>query len=141
MDTSQESEHAPLARDPSQASRVGIGIALIALGALFFMDRLGWDLGWRWHPTFARMWPVLLIVAGLVQLTSSGRDSAVVNRTGQAVRTRRGRSFPGFWWLAVGVIMLLDQNHWLTLDRSWPLFIVVGGLSMLLTHRGQTREG
>jgi len=141
MDTDREAENAPLVRDHRQSSRVGIGIALIALGALFFMDRLGWDLGWRWHPSFARMWPVLLIVAGLAQLASSVGDTVVTDKPGHEVRTRRGRSFPGFWWLAVGVIMLLDQNRWLTLDRSWPLFIIAGGLAMLLTRRGQTCGG
>ncbi len=65
----------------------------------------------------------------------------VIDKTGQTARTRRGRSFAGFWWLAVGVIMLLDQNNWLSIDRSWPLFIIAGGLSMLLTQRSRTREG
>lgn len=139
MDTGRETENTPLVKDHRQFSRVAVGIALIVLGALFFMDRLGWDLGWQWHPTFARMWPVLLIVAGLVQLASSGGDTVVIDKAGQAARTRRGRSFPGFWWVSVGVIMLLDQNRWLTLDRSWPLFIIAGGLSLLLTRRGHTR--
>jgi hypothetical protein len=141
METGREAENAPLGRDHRQSSRMAIGGALIVLGALFFMDRLGWDLGWRWHPTFARMWPVLLIVAGLVQLVSVERDTVVIDKAGQSARTRRGRPFAGFWWLAVGVIMLLDQNRWLTLDRSWPLFIIAGGLSMLLTRRGQACGG
>ncbi len=141
MDTGREAENAPLVGDHRQSSRMGIGIALIVLGALFFMDRLGWDLGWRWHPSFARMWPVLLIVAGLAQLASSVGETVVTDKLGHEVRTRRGRSFPGFWWLAVGVIMLLDQNRWLTLDRSWPLFIIAGGLSLLLTRRGQMCGG
>src|SRR6202050_4385786 len=155
MDTGREAENAPLVGDHRQSSRVGIGIALIVLGALFFMDRLGGEPGRGGEPLFprggARGWgctrrsrgcvPVLLIVAGLAQLASSVGDTVVTDKLGHEVRTRRGRSFPGFWWLAVGVIMLLDQNRWLTLDRSWPLFIIAGGLSMLLTRRGQTRGG
>jgi hypothetical protein len=31
--------------------------------------------------------------------------------------------------------MLLDQNRWLPISQSWPLFIIVGGLSMLLERR------
>jgi len=127
--------------DRRSPSRAWAGVVLILVGALFFIDRLGWDMGWAWRPTFARMWPVLLIVAGLSQLFSSGSDTLVRDRLGQQVRTYRGRSFAGFWWLAVGVIMLLDQNGWLTLDRSWPLFIVAGGLSLLLRQRGEIRRG
>lgn len=122
-------------------SRVWAGVVLILVGALFFVDRLGWDLGWAWRPTFGRMWPVLLIVAGLAQLASAGRDTVVTDKLGQEVRTYRGRSFPGLWWLFIGVIMLLDQNGWLRLDQSWPLFIVAGGLSMLLNQRRHIRRG
>jgi drug/metabolite transporter (DMT)-like permease len=138
------------APDPAQASvvvqrnhdsRVWAGVVLILVGALFFIDRLGWDMGWAWRPTFGRMWPVLLIVAGLAQLASLGRDTIVTDKLGHEVRTYRGRSFPGLWWLFIGVIMLLDQNRWLTLDQSWPLFVVAGGLSMLLRPRGRTRGG
>jgi hypothetical protein len=127
--------------DRRASSGVWTGIVLITVGALFFIDRLGWDWPWGWHPTFARMWPVLLIVAGLAQLASSGRDTVVTDSVGQEVRTYRGRSFPGLWWVFVGVIMLLNQNDWLTLDRSWPLFIVAGGLSILLRPRAQIRGG
>ena len=141
MDKGPEPGTKPVVVDHRAPSRTGIGIVLLVIGALFFMDRLGWDLGWRWHPTFARMWPVLLIVLALSQLLSSDRDRVVTDRLGQVVRTRRGRSFAGFWWLAVGVIMLLDQNGWLTLQQSWPLFIIACGVSILLGQRRSTREG
>jgi drug/metabolite transporter (DMT)-like permease len=139
------------APDPAQASvvvvhrrhdsRGWVGVVLVLVGALFFVDRLGWDMGWTWRPTFGRMWPVLLIVAGLAQLASAGRDRIVTDKLGQDVRKDRGRSFPGLWWLFIGVIMLLDQNRWLRLDQSWPLFIVAGGLSILLSQRRHIPRG
>jgi hypothetical protein len=141
MTNGLEPDKASLVVDHRAHSRVWAGVVLILVGALFFVDRLGWDMGWAWRPTFARMWPVLLIIAGLSQLFSSGSDRLVTDRLGQEVRIHRGRSFAGFWWLVVGVIMLLDQNRWVTLDQSWPLFVVAGGLSMLLRPRGRTRGG
>jgi hypothetical protein len=141
MNNDLDPAKAQLVVNHRSSSAALMGIVLIVLGALFFMDRLGWDLGWRWHPTFARMWPILLIVAGLVQLTSAGRDTVVTATAGQERRSRRGRSFPGLWWLFIGMIMLLDQNRWFTLDRSWPLFIVAGGLIILLRPRGQICRG
>ena len=141
MNDIPEPGNVPVVVDHRSPSRAWVGVLLILVGALFFIDRLGWDLGWAWRPTFARMWPVLFIVAGLSQLFSAGPDRIVKHRIGQEVRIYRGRSFAGFWWLVVGVIMLLDQNRWLTLDQSWPLFVVAGGLSMLLRPRGQIHRG
>jgi hypothetical protein len=141
MNNAPEPGKASVVVDYRVRSRVWAGTVLILVGAMFFIDRLGWDMGWAWRPTVARMWPVLLIVAGLSQLFSSGPDTLVTDRLGQEVRVYRGRAFAGFWWLVVGVIMLLDQNRWLTLDQSWPLFVVAGGVAILLRQRGHIRRG
>jgi hypothetical protein len=141
LDNDLDPAKTQVALDHRAPSYVLTGIVLIILGALFFIDRLGWDMGWGWHPTLARMWPILLIAAGLSQLLSPGRAVLVTDRLGRKGRTYRSRSSAGFWALVVGVIMLLDQNGWLTLDRSWPLFVVAGGLSMLLRPRDQIRGG
>lgn len=120
-------------RHRSRAGQVTTGVILIVLGALFFADRLGWQFGWQWHPTFSHMWPVLLIVMGLSRIMS-GDDTPRYSRSGR--RRGGGRFWGGGWILIVGVIMLLDQNRWLPLSQSWPLFIIAGGLSMLL-ERGR----
>jgi hypothetical protein len=141
MDNDLDPAKTQVVVDHRAPARAWAGVVLIVIGALFFIDRLGWDMGWAWRPTVGRLWPVLLIVAGLSQLFSAGPDTLVKDKLGQEVRVYRGRSFAGFWWLAVGVIMLLDQNRWLTLNRSWPLFIVASGLAILLTQRCQIRGG
>jgi len=141
MDSDLDPTKTPVVVDHRASSPVVTGIVLIVFGALFFMDRLGWDMGWGWHPTLARMWPILLIALGLSQLLSSGRAVIEMDGLGRRGRRIRSGSNAGFWLLVVGVIMLLDQNRWLTLDRSWPLFVVAGGLSMLLRSRGQIRGG
>jgi hypothetical protein len=120
-------------------SRIGMGIVLIVVGGLFFLDRLGYDWGWGWHPTIARMWPVLLIVMGLLRLFSPGspaKTTTVSRPDGTETRVERGsRSAGGEWLLVVGVLMLLHENRWLMLEQSWPLFIVAAGL-LLLMGRG-----
>jgi hypothetical protein len=125
-------------------SRIGVGLMLIVVGGLFFLDRLGYDWGWGWHPTFARMWPVLLIILGLLRLfspASPARTITVTKADGTETRIERGRrSSGGEWLLVVGVLMLLHENRWLTLEQSWPLFIVAGGLSLLMGRGGYRRK-
>lgn len=120
--------------DDRSGSRIAIGIMLLAVGALFFLDRLGFEWGWHWHPTFERLWPVLLIVAGLTRFMGGGstRTVTITNADGSTVVHQRDRSAGGIWMVIVGVMFLLHQNDWLTFDRSWPLFIMAGGAAMLL---------
>jgi hypothetical protein len=123
-------------------SRIGTGVILIVVGGLFFLDRLGYDWGWDWHPTIARMWPVILIVMGLLRLfsgASPARTITVTRADGTETRVERGsRSSGGEWLLVVGVLMLLHENRWLMLEQSWPLFIVAAGI-LLLMGRGSRR--
>lgn len=122
-------------------SRYAVGIMLLALGALFFLDRLGFEWGWHWHPTFDRMWPVLLIVAGLTRFMHGSRSKTVTitSLNGTRVVHQYDRMGGGFWMIMIGVICLLNQNDWLSFDQSWPLFIMAGGVAILL-GRGSSRR-
>lgn len=135
MDNGVVPDPATVVADGRTVSRIGTGIVLIVVGGLFFLDRLGYDWGWGWHPTFARMWPVLLIIVGLLKLFSPRATTRTVTVTGpdgtQTRVERARRSGGGEALLIVGVLLLLHQNRWLLLDKSWPLFIVFGGLSLL----------
>lgn len=113
-----------------RSSQMTTGILLIVLGLLFFADRQGWS--WGWSLSFARLWPVLLIVLGISKVIVPIEDTITDALTGQpGVKVRRYRLGSGFWLVAVGVLMLLHVNHVLRLDQSWPLFIVFGGLSIM----------
>ena len=93
----------------SRGQQVTIGLVMIALGLLFFADRIYWlPLG-----AFDEYWPVILIAFGLGHFFS---------------RERRG-GVP--WLLVVGVIMLLHTTDVLRLSDSWPLFIVASGLGFI----------
>jgi hypothetical protein len=122
----------------NRSSQVTTGLLLIALGLLFFADRQGW--AWGWHLSFARLWPVLLIVLGVSKVIVPV-ERKITDSSGQAgVTVRRYRLGSGFWLVAVGVLMLLHVNHVLRLDQSWPLFIVAGGLSMMFGDNRKTRR-
>lgn len=115
--------------------RLQAGWILIAVGALFLLDRLGWDWRWSWHPTIRRLWPVILIVIGLARLQAS---VAGPGTSGWRLR----RQFVGGGWIVVmGIMLLLDQNGWFYLSQSWPFFIIAAGLSLLLTRHRTDREG
>ncbi len=93
------------------------GVLLIALGAIFLADRLGAGPAWHFH----RLWPVILIVLGAAKM---------------AVRRVDGRRGDGFWLVVAGSLFLLHTYDVLSLDRSWPLFIVAAGVSILMGARG-----
>jgi len=90
----------------SRTSQIVLGVVLIAVGLMFLADRM------MFAHAFSRYWPVLLIIWGL----------------GHAAE-RRGRG--GLWLTGIGVIMLLHTTRVLELDESWPLFIVIAGLSAI----------
>ncbi len=58
-------------RHPFDSTAFVLGLALTALG-LFFLtgDRTAADIGWRW------MWPLPIIVLGLLFVISAGRRMA-----------------------------------------------------------------
>jgi hypothetical protein len=102
-------------------SDLGTGLFLIALGLIF--------LAMRQHLLspidLSRMWPFVLIVLGFGRLMARAED---------------GRHWGGLTTILIGVIFLLHTYRIFTLDQSWPLFIVVGGLSIVvgsIRRRGQ----
>src|SRR6185312_14886545 len=70
---------------------------------------------------------------------SRTRTVTITKSDGTRVVHQRDRSAGGVWMLIIGVMFLLHQNGWLTLDQSWPLFIMAGGAAILL-GRGSSRR-
>jgi hypothetical protein len=99
-----------------QTSQITTGVLLIVLGLIFLAQRL--DV---FPPLdFRRLWPVALLVAGLVRFLEP--------REG-------GRQSGGAWMVFAGVLFLLHTYDIFRLDDSWPLFIVAGGVSILFGRR------
>ncbi|HXT69224.1 MAG TPA: DUF5668 domain-containing protein [Vicinamibacterales bacterium] len=100
--------------DSKQASQVTTGLVVVAIGLMMLAGQF--DSTWAWD--FGRMWPIVFVVLGVGRLmTRDGRGS-------------------GLWFLALGAIFFMHTYGVLRLSRSWPLFIVLGGISMMFPKAG-----
>jgi LiaF transmembrane domain len=111
-----------------RSSDVTTGLIMITIGLIFLGERLAvvppLDV--------ARLWPLLLVVIGVVRMAAPRHavPDPVTGRVSLACRLRAG-----FWLIFVGVFFLLDNYHVLAIDQLWPLFIVAGGVWMLIGRR------
>jgi drug/metabolite transporter (DMT)-like permease len=115
-------------------SGVGTGILLITIGLLFMADRQG-------YMRFHNLWPVIIIVMGVVTVAfprESPEIGVIAGRRGRR-QYRGSRIGGGMWMILVGVLLLLNQNHWMAFRDSWPLFIVAGGLALIFGGMGRRR--
>lgn len=91
------------------------GLVLIAVGVAFLLDRMDvLDIATLWH-----YWPLLLVVAGINQTV--GYPSA--------------REFTsGLWTVFIGLWLFaaFEGLLGLTFRNSWPLFILMWGLQLVL---------
>ncbi len=101
-------------------SKLAMGLFLVAFGMVFLFDRLFWI---NVHEVF-RLWPIWLIGFGAIRIAFPAR----------------GRSrLSGFWPILIGTIFLFDTLDVMSIHDSWPLFIVGGGLLMVLRATGVGR--
>ncbi|HBZ06496.1 MAG TPA: hypothetical protein DEP03_08995 [Massilia sp.] len=91
------------------------GLVLILVGLVFLLDRMNvLDASELWH-----YWPLLLVVAGINQ--TIGYPSAKEFTNGLWM------VFVGLWLFAV-----FEGFLGLTFRNSWPLFILMWGLQLVL---------
>ena len=92
------------------------GLVLIALGVIFLLDRMNMvEAESLWH-----YWPLVMVVAGINQ--TIGYPSARQFRNGLWT------IFTGLWLFAV-----FENLFGLTFRNSWPLFLLMWGVLMVLT--------
>ena len=119
-------------RPPTVSSgRLVFGLALVALGLLFLLERfdlVSISLPWAW-------WPLILVALGV----------------GKMLDSREGCEPQGGVWLVfVGLWLICNfQGYFgLTWENSWPLFLVMGGAMIVWRamrgehrrpHRGRSR--
>jgi len=89
------------------AGRLVAPFFLIALGSAIVLDRGGFVAEWGCGPG------------------DDGRSRRI---------RRRGGPFGGLWLIGIGCWMLVSQTHLfgLTYDTSWPLFIILAGVIILI---------
>lgn len=98
------------------------GILLLVFGALFLLDQMG---VMSFGPVFAKWWPALLVVAGVLHLVE-----------------RPGVTFLPVVMIAVGaafLLMHLGYLHVNNLWRMWPILIIAVGLKIVLGSAAKAR--
>ncbi len=96
------------------------GAVLVAVGLLFLAS----NLGTLPEINVARLWPLILVAIGAGKLLSPGED---------------GR-WGGVTLLLIAGIFLAHNYRVMVLHDSWPLFVVIAGLSILARSvRGVTK--
>ena len=96
------------------------GILLIGIGLMFLASNLGSLPEFDW----ARSWPLVLVVIGVAQLFSGD----VEGRIG------------GLTLILTGAIFLGHTYRVVRLHDSWPLFIVIAGISVMFGSRNRKIE-
>ena len=110
----------PIVRTRERRSNLTAGLILIVLGVIFLGEQT-WGYNWALH----RNWPILLLVIGAAQV--------FINR-GESVRG-------GVWLLLLGSIFMLTSWNVMSWDKAWPLFIIAGGVAIMIPSRkGSPRE-
>jgi predicted membrane protein len=103
----------------NNGGRIFWGLALVVIGALFLLDRLGMhDFGY----SISRYWPVIIMLVGLSILISSGFR----------------RPLAGVILIGIGVVFQLRELDILEYDvwhYIWPAVIILIGLSLLIRPR------
>ena len=94
--------------------RLVLGLYLILIGGLIFASNMGFEVS---HGVW-NYWPFLLIAGGGVKMLFGDREALS----------------EGFWLLLAGLYCWVSVwNLWgLTWGTAWPIFVVAGGLSMIL---------
>ena len=105
--------------DSKQASQVTTGLVVVAIGLMMLAGQF--DSTWAWD--FGRLWPLIFVVIGAGRLLSS---------------ESRGS---GAWFLFLGGIFLMHTYRIMSLGRSWPLFIVLAGLSIMFPKSRGCADG
>jgi hypothetical protein len=97
------------------------GVLLIAIGLMFLAS----NLGTMPEINVARMWPMILVIIGIGKILAPGEDSR----------------WDGVSLILIAAIFLAHNYRVMRIHDSWPLFIVVAGLTVMFGHRERRLGG
>ncbi len=114
---------------------IAAGVILLVLGTAMFLDTTG-AVDIRLERMIA---PLILITIGATMVLDRsaivcGHRRSTIEGDTRPRRRRRGGATSGIWMIGMGAWMLVAQNHifGLTYHNSWPLFIVLSGIIMVI---------
>lgn len=97
------------------------GVLLMGIGLIFLAS----NLGRLPELDVARMWPMVLVIIGIGQLFSGDAEGRI----------------GGLTLILTGLIFLGHTYRVVHLRDSWPLFIVIAGLSVMFGSHNRKVEG
>ncbi len=97
------------------------GVLLIGIGLIFLAS----NLGTMPEINMARMWPLFLVIIGIGKIVAPGDDSR----------------WDGVSLILIAGIFLAHNYRVMRIHESWPLFIVVSGLTVMFGTRRRRMEG
>ena len=99
------------------AGAIGFGTLLIGVGLFVLLGNLGVIglLSWR------LLWPAALLGYGLVRIV---------------VPRREGSPAGAMWVATVGALWLMDATALVAWRQSWPLFVILVGLTLMFRALG-----
>lgn len=103
--------------------RISLGLVVIVIGLLFLAREHGYKLDFLW----IHHWWALFILIPAVAMTA--RVVARVRRLGRFDAEAAGTSIGALATALVAGMFLLDLNF----GKWWPVFVILGGLSILLS--------
>ncbi len=99
--------------DRKQTSQLSVGVILVGIGIAILSRQM--EMPWAWD--LGRLWPVVFFIIAAGHLATTEGRLLLARAT---------------WFLFLGSIFLLHTYRVLPLNRSWPLFIVAGGVALLM---------
>ncbi len=107
-----------------------MGLAVIAIGVLFLLHNLGLRLAFL---EYRNWWAILILLGAIVPLTLAYRHYRVLRQVDANVAYYLTSAAA---IITIGFIFLLHLR-W---DRWWPLFVIYGGLWMLVRRTYHPRH-
>jgi len=110
-------------RERGRPGRLVLGLFLLAIGVLLIASRIGFDV----PDSIGQYWPFLLVALGLAKMLWPGDE---------------GEWRGGMWLLAAGLYCWVStRSLWgLGWETAWPIFLIVGGLQIVLGAAAPKRE-
>ena len=108
--------------------RISLGLVIIVIGLLFLAREHGYKLDFLW---FHNWWALFILIPAVAM---TARVVARIRRLGRFDAEAAGTSIGALATTLVAGMFLFDLNF----GKWWPVFVILGGLSVLLS--GFTKE-
>jgi len=105
--------------------RILVGVIVVLIGVLFLLRNLGFDID---LPIPRNWWALFILIPAILAFVNAYER---IKRIGRLDAESGGQLTGGIAMTLVAVMFLAE----LSFRVWWPLFVILGGLAILLNHR------